>query len=149
MASAIVTLLGTSSPLLTRVSGNPSAVSTSFYRITNGPIGCLLAFVLGVCPLLALAQVGPREILAVARRPGNRCSSVDHPLGARGGKGLLVHNLPFLGLPRTGANAAFIFKTARGGFMALGGYIAHVGLALVLVGIIATSRLHPVCYGNA
>ncbi len=139
MASAVVTLLGTSSPLLTRMSGNPSAVSTSFYRITNGPIGCLLAFVLGVCPLLAWRKSDRAKFWRSLVGPAIAAAALTILSVLAGAKGFWFIIFLFSAFLALAANAAFIFKTARGGFMALGGYIAHVGLALVLVGIIATS----------
>ena len=36
---ALVILLGTSSPLLTRLASKPSQVSTHFYRVTTSPGG--------------------------------------------------------------------------------------------------------------
>ena len=45
-ALGCVILLGTSAPLLTRLSGNPSQVQTSFYAKTTTPAGFLLVLLL-------------------------------------------------------------------------------------------------------
>ncbi|MDD2202253.1 MAG: cytochrome c biogenesis protein CcsA [Firmicutes bacterium] len=139
IASAIVTLLGTSSPLLTRVSGNPSAVNASFYRITNGPIGCLLAFVLGACPLLAWRKSDRSRFWRSLVGPAIAAAALTILAVLLGAKGFWFVIFLFSAFLALATNVAFILKNARGGFVALGGYIAHVGVALLLVGIIATS----------
>jgi cytochrome c-type biogenesis protein CcmF len=47
--SAGVVALGTSAPALTRLTGNPAAVNSSFYNVTQFPIGVLICGLLGLC----------------------------------------------------------------------------------------------------
>jgi cytochrome c-type biogenesis protein CcmF len=52
LAAGFLTIIGTSSPIITGILGNPSQVDISFYDKVNLPIGALMALLLGVTPLL-------------------------------------------------------------------------------------------------
>src|SRR6266545_123863 len=67
-ALAFVILLGTSAPLLTRLSGNPSQVQTSFYGRTATPAALLLVVLSGLVPFVSWKAVPTRELLRNARR---------------------------------------------------------------------------------
>ncbi|MEA4883538.1 MAG: cytochrome c biogenesis protein CcsA [Clostridia bacterium] len=144
LASAGVTLLGTSAPLITGVTGNPSAVSTSFYNITNAPLGALIALVMGICPLLAWRGSSTSELKKAMTWPGIAALMLTLAavfLGVRQPWFLLFLFASFLALA---ANLMALVRAAKGGIAKLGGYATHVGAALILVGIIATSA-----YGEA
>ncbi|MCP4582877.1 MAG: cytochrome c biogenesis protein CcsA [candidate division Zixibacteria bacterium] len=61
--SAFLVLLGTSSPLLTKLLGDPSAVDISFYTITNMPIGIILGLILGLSGIFTWKASGRSELL--------------------------------------------------------------------------------------
>src|SRR5262249_11400525 len=48
----LLTMLGTSAPLVSRLFGPPSSVQTSYYAVVNGILGLLLAILVGIAPLL-------------------------------------------------------------------------------------------------
>ncbi len=52
IASATLTILGTSSPLITTWFGNPSQVNISFYNTVNLPVGIGMALLIGFVPFL-------------------------------------------------------------------------------------------------
>ncbi|MEO7919156.1 MAG: cytochrome c biogenesis protein CcsA, partial [Thermoanaerobaculia bacterium] len=52
-ASGVVILLGTSAPILTRLTGKASQVATSFYSVTHAPIAALIGLLLALVPFLS------------------------------------------------------------------------------------------------
>jgi cytochrome c-type biogenesis protein CcmF len=50
VVGAAVVLLGTSAPLLTRLTEKPSAVSASYYSVTMVPVGIVIAFLMALYP---------------------------------------------------------------------------------------------------
>ncbi|HQR67105.1 MAG TPA: cytochrome c biogenesis protein CcsA, partial [Thermoanaerobaculia bacterium] len=64
-ASAVVILLGTSAPILTRVAGKASQVATSFYNITHAPVAILMGLLMALVPYLSWRG---EEARAVARK---------------------------------------------------------------------------------
>jgi cytochrome c-type biogenesis protein CcmF len=139
--AALVITAGTSAPLLTRVLKEQAQVGPSFYNKVNLPIAMLLAFLLSLVPYLTwrgntLAEVG-RKILW----PG-----VFSLIVTAGAVVWKVHNVFHLVLILLAslALATNLQKTigkmrGPGGLRAGGGYLAHVGVGVILLGIIASS----------
>lgn len=137
--SAMIITMGTSSPIITGLWGNPASVETSFYGLTNGPIAVLLVLVMAVCPLLKWRE----EIWVKVRK------RLVGPLIFTSA-GLLVAfflgvssplHLLFLGssLLALGTNSVVLYREARQGYKNMGGYLAHGGVAIMLIGILASS----------
>jgi cytochrome c-type biogenesis protein CcmF len=63
IAFAFLTFIGTSSPILTGLLGNPSQVDTSFYNEVNLPVAIIMALLLGIIPYLTWIEHNLREIL--------------------------------------------------------------------------------------
>ncbi|PYQ67018.1 MAG: hypothetical protein DMF54_05985 [Acidobacteria bacterium] len=80
-ALAFVILLGTSAPLLTRLSGNPSQVQTSFYGKTATPAALVLLVLSGLVPFVSWKA-------AAARIAGGRHGRGDPRAGARRARSL-------------------------------------------------------------
>jgi cytochrome c-type biogenesis protein CcmF len=141
VASAAIVSLGTSTPLLTSFSGNPSSVGQAFYNMTNAPLGFMLMLTVAVCPHLAygastLAQVGKAMLIpAVAAIV---LTVVAVLLGATGVWFVLFLFAAFMALA---GNLVVLVKRirARMSLRVMGGLVAHLGIALILIGVIATS----------
>ena len=75
-ALACVILLGTSAPILTRLSGTPSQVQTSFYGKTTTPAAFLLVLLAAFVPFVGWKGETPSGALEerspLARRRGRR-----------------------------------------------------------------------------
>ncbi len=141
LVAAIVITAGTSAPILTSVLPDKAQVGPSFYNTVNLPIAMLLAFLLSLVPYLAWRGNPPAE---VARKiAGPLVFSLIVVAGAAVWK---VHNVFHLVLILLAslALATNLQKTIgkmRGpsGLRAAGGYLAHVGVGIILLGIIASS----------
>ena len=63
-ASAFLIFIGTSSPIITGLLGNPSQVDISFYDKVNLPVGILIALLLGITPFLYWTEKQNRSALS-------------------------------------------------------------------------------------
>ncbi|PKM83619.1 MAG: hypothetical protein CVU88_02085 [Firmicutes bacterium HGW-Firmicutes-13] len=139
--SAVIITMGTSSPIISGLLGEPAGVDTSFYNMTNAPIVVLLALVLALCPLVKWKEADPKRIWSSLKWP-----AVFTGLGLAaaylvGVRSLL--KLVFIGsaLFALGTNSAACYKASSRGIKNSGGFLAHVGLALMLIGILSSSVL--------
>lgn len=139
LLAALVVLVGTSWPLLTRLGGQASQVGPGFYNQVSLPIGIALALLLAVVGHLGWQQPGkqvqrrllPAAVFALLVTAGALI------LGARGpGFLLLLAAAAF-------AACSVIWPLASSvrarKWLASGGYLTHLGFSLMLTGIITSS----------
>jgi cytochrome c-type biogenesis protein CcmF len=138
-ALGFVILLGTSAPLLTRLTGNPSQVQTSFYAKTTTPAAILLALLVGLVAFVSwkgetwkkLAESSRRSLLVAAAG-----IVVAVLVGARERTSLIIL---FFALFAADMNLRAVVRKAKGGkFGGAGGYLAHVGVGIMLAGIVVS-----------
>lgn len=140
LAAAVVTF-GTSAPLLTRFLADPGQVGPEFYNRVNLPIALLIAFLLAGVPFLGWR--GDASLGALARKaaPGLAVGF----LAACAGVGLGMRDpfhvlFLFLAASALANNAQKVVGLARARKLAAaGGYLAHVGVGVILIGILASS----------
>jgi cytochrome c-type biogenesis protein CcmF len=134
-----VILLGTSAPLLTRLTGNPSQVQTSFYTKTTIPAAILLALLAGLVAFVSWKGETWKNLAANARRSllvAGAGVIVGLLVGAREGTSLVVL---FFALFAADMNLRAVVRKARSGkWSGAGGYLAHVGLGIMLAGIVVS-----------
>ena len=141
LASALVVTIGTSAPLLTRFLANPGQVGPSFYNRVNLPIALLVAFLLALVPFLTW-----RSAPSAAQMWPKIWPSLIGALLATAGAVLLAVRNPFhlvflfLCALALGTNLHKTISKARaGGLASAGGYLTHVGVGIILIGILASS----------
>jgi cytochrome c-type biogenesis protein CcmF len=140
LLSALVILAGTSAPLLTRFMKNPGQVGPSFYNLVNLPIALLVACLLGLVPFVTWRGEEPGAVarklawpaaVALALTLGAAVWRVHDPLH------LLFAFLAALALA---SNARKTWELATSsGLGKAGGYLAHVGVGIILLGILASA----------
>lgn len=139
LATATVVLVGTSSPLITRLFTKPSQVGADFYNRVTLPVGILLALLLGIVPYLhwkgTTKELGNRLLLAAG--VGAAGTSLALAFGARGALFLAFLFVSILAFASNLLKSMDEMRQRR--FRAMGGYLAHVGLGLMLAGIITSS----------
>jgi cytochrome c-type biogenesis protein CcmF len=136
---AIAVTIGTSSPIITGLFGQQSQVSVSFYSITGVPIALVGLVVLSLAPILAWTTSKQGKVLNLLRYPallGAVGAAIGFVLGARAPMAILYIFMSCLAL---GTNAVMITRIVRANVWKIGGYLAHVGVALLLIGIIGSS----------
>ncbi len=136
-ALGFVILLGTSAPLLTRLTGNPSQVQTPFYTKTTIPGALLIALLAGLVPFVSwkgeawknLARNSRRSLLVAAAG-----IVLAFAVGAREPQSLVIL---FGALFLADMNLQAVVRKAKGGkWGGAGGYLAHLGLGIMLAGIV-------------
>jgi cytochrome c-type biogenesis protein CcmF len=139
LGTAAMVLLGTSAPLITRLATKPSQVGPAFYNRVTLPVGILLATLLGIVPYLhwkgTSKDFAKRLGIAVA------CAVVATGAGvAFGARGALYVTFLLVSLAAFFSNALKTWDEIRAKkFRVAGGYLAHVGLGLMLAGIVTSS----------
>ncbi len=141
LVSAILVTLGTSAPLLTKVMENPAQVGPAWYNTVHMPLALVMAGLLAMVPALTwkgMAWEQSKKKFAVAAVialvltvgcilwPG-----VSNPFHV-----VIV----FLAAMAIITNAQKTVARYRvGGLAGSGGYLAHVGVGLMLIGFLASS----------
>jgi cytochrome c-type biogenesis protein CcmF len=138
-ALAAVILLGTSAPILTRLSGTPSQVQTSFYAKTTTPAGFLLILLSGLVPFVGWKGVTGRELWKSSRRSLAVAAVlvlVALGFGARQPGSLILLFTAFFAADMN--LRAVLRKASNGKLGGAGGYLAHVGVGIMLAGIVVS-----------
>ncbi len=117
---------------------------SSFYTVTVPPLALIIVILLIVGPLLGWRDTNLRTMLWALRWPSiaavlAMCGAI--ALVAANGRELELLPLAFIGLGvfALGTNVVMIMRTLRGGFLRIGGYLAHVGLMILLAGVVGSS----------
>ncbi|HKC23480.1 MAG TPA: cytochrome c biogenesis protein CcsA, partial [Thermoanaerobaculia bacterium] len=138
-ASGLVILLGTSAPIITRIGGKPSQVATSFYNVTHAPIAILIGLLMGFVPFLSWRGETPRSVVrkgGLALGIGLLAGGVALAAGVRGLRDLLLIVFAASACAANLETIALFVK--RRAIATMGGYLAHVGTAIMLVGILVS-----------
>jgi cytochrome c-type biogenesis protein CcmF len=137
--SCLVTGLGTSAPLITKVMETASKVSNEFYVDTNLPLAILLLFLLGFVPLMpwgknSISKLIPKLPWALV---GAVIALVVTLWSGYPGIGVLV--LSVLAGAVTGMNLVFAVRLMRKRLVISSAALVHLGVGLMFVGIVASS----------
>jgi len=135
---AIFTFIGTSSPLLTGLFGTASNVSINYYNTLAGPLGIVMAMFIALAPLLSWKRDSREKlksvfIHAVLSLAGGIVAFV---LGV---KDIVPLLLTLLSVFIILVNGEIVWRMARSGNWNFGGYLAHVGIGFMLIGILTSS----------
>ena len=115
------------------------ALTFSFYTTTAPPLGLILVALLTVGPLLGWRDTNLRHLLRALRWPALAAVAVASGallLGVRDALPLLYLSL---GAFAAGTNLVMIARTLRGGWLRIGGYLAHVGMVVFIAGVIGST----------
>lgn len=140
LVATLVITAGTSAPLLTRFMENPGQVGPSFYNRVNLPIALLIALLLAVVPYLTWKGEAARDILRKMIAPGIFALVV--AVGAAAWAVREPFHLLFVFLAALALATNFhktLLKLRANGLRGAGGYLSHVGVGVMLLGIIASS----------
>lgn len=138
-ASALVTGVGTSAPLITRMLEKPSKVATEFYVQTNLPIGVIMLFLLAFVPHMSwgkndLGKLSKKLLWAAV---GTIVAAAVTLVNGWPGVGSLL--IAILAGATTGMNLHLAIKLLRKKVTLSAGAVTHFGLGLMFLGIIASS----------
>ncbi len=111
----------------------------SFYSTAVPPLGLILVILLIIGPLLGWRDSNPRHLLRALRWPALAAvvvASIGVMLGAREPLALAYVGLCAFA---AGTNLLMIIRTLRSGWLRIGGYLAHIGLVVFMVGGVAST----------
>ena len=139
--STLTIAFGTSSPLITRwFMDNPAQVGPEFYNTVHAPLAILLAGLLVGVPFLTWRHTPTRRLAAKLTPSLIGALVVTVVGGALGVEEPLHFATLFLASWALGANLHRVIELARtSGLVSTGGYLAHVGVGIMLIGVLASS----------
>jgi cytochrome c-type biogenesis protein CcmF len=111
----------------------------SFYSSTVPPLALIVVLLLTIGPLLGWRDSNTRNLLRALRFPALAAviaSCIGLILGARDPLPIAYVGLCTFAL---GTNLIMIIRTIKSGWLRIGGYLAHVGLMLFMVGAVAST----------
>jgi cytochrome c-type biogenesis protein CcmF len=139
-AAAVFTFAGMSSPIFTGFFGEPSQVDISFYNRVNLPVAVAMALLLGVTPFLGWAGEKGGPLLRRLSLPlllTALAAAIALVAGVTSPVLLVFTAMSAFALV---SNVAIAFRQYRSGWRGLGGPVAHIGVALLLIGIIGSGN---------
>jgi cytochrome c-type biogenesis protein CcmF len=143
LASATVVLVGTSTPVFSQLFGPGTTVAASFYTITNAPIGLVLILVMILPPALLWGRFDRDRTLRALCWPALAAVVVTAIALAIGARNPLSLVYIFLAAFAVGSNVVMVARMLQTNVLRIGGYLAHVGVGLMVVGIIGSSVYSP------
>jgi len=134
----VVILFGTSAPIYTTWLGKPQSVSPDFYNSMMQPIAVFMLIFVAIAPLLAWKTSEFRNLKTLAWSAGGAfiLTLLAVSLGMRHGISI---GLFFLAAFVIIINGKVAYRFIRQNFTKAGGYLAHVGLGFMAIGIITSS----------
>ncbi len=141
VATAILVIVGTSSPLITDILyGKKSAVDTSYYSSTAIPLGIIIGLLSGIGQLLWWTRSRKSEVLRSLIGPVVLALVASIVISLLSGAAFLVSVFLFAAVFSLTANLAVGWRIVKGNPKFAGGAIAHVGLAVMFLGFVASSN---------
>jgi cytochrome c-type biogenesis protein CcmF len=115
------------------------SLAPSFYQQTTPPLGVVVIVLMTLGPLLGWRDTNLRHLLRTLRWPA--LAAVIAAIVA-----MLINVRDLIALAYVagiafaiGTNLTMLIKTLRGGWMRIGGYLAHVGFAVFMLGVVGSS----------
>ena len=139
-ASALFIFVGMSSPIITGLFGKASQVDTTFYNKVNLPVAIVMALLLGITPFLGWTEEkksGLLKRLSMSLALTALACIISYVAGVTSVLLLLFVGSSVFGLI---SNVIIVFRQYRSGLLTIGGPISHIGVALLLIGIIGSGN---------
>ncbi len=139
LLSCLVTGLGTSAPLITRIMEKPASVSTAFYVKTNLPLAVLVLLLLSFVPQMPFGNNKPGRLLK--KLPWAAGGAIIALAVA------LWHGSPNIGVlllvvfagAATAMNLELAIRLMKKRFSLSSSALVHLGVGLMFIGIVASS----------
>ncbi len=133
-ASALVTFLGTSAPILGK------SVQIEFYNEMNLPLGILIGLINGLSLLVKWKESQGKELLKKSIFSLTAASVSTIIMIFAGIRDFKMILFAFASAFSFFVNAEIAYKVFKRNLEKAGAYIAHMGLALLFIGVIASSK---------
>ena len=139
LVAAAFVIVGTSSPILTKLWGPPANVTTTYYNQVALPVGIFIALILGFSPFLLVEKTPWNELFRAA------LWSVLAAFVVTGAAIVFVSLKPlhlllvFVSVLALTSNLVAMIRFSRGRPLRMAGHLTHFGFAIMLIGIIASA----------
>ncbi|GAB1429473.1 cytochrome c biogenesis protein CcsA [Ignavibacteria bacterium] len=141
LASAILVFIGTSWPLIAEIAGLPKvAIESSFYNDTHLPLVIAVMLVNGFSLLLRWKAKTFDGVWKSLIFPGSLAVVATAATAYIGMRDIVFLLLGFSSWFALFANVEIALGIIRSKFTSTGAYVSHAGVALLMLGIMATSR---------
>jgi cytochrome c-type biogenesis protein CcmF len=139
---SLFVLVGTSSPIITGLlQGKPTAVDSSYYVTTSLPLGLLIIALIGLAQLVWWDKFDKkvfRKNLALPVAAALFTAIVSLLLSIKDAAAIVIMSVAAFAFV---AHFAAVIRIIRGNPKYVGGPISHAGLALMFIGIVASTAL--------
>ncbi len=147
LASVILVIIagfviaGTSSPIITKIfQGKASAVDTSYYNKTTLPLGIIMALLIGLAQVMWWRKTKPEALMKTLMFPTAASTIFTSILIIVGVREILMALFVLTTSFAFFVNLRIAYKIARGNPKFIGASLTHVGVALFLLGVIASTK---------
>jgi cytochrome c-type biogenesis protein CcmF len=141
VASALIVIVGTSSPIITDILyGKKSAVDISYYVTTMLPLGIIIGLLAGIGQLLWWTRTDKESLWKILRLPAIVALVIVAGLVPFGLGEPLVALFVFAAAFALVANTQVAWRIFSGNPKFAGGSIAHIGIAVMFFGFVASSK---------
>ncbi|MGB2989664.1 MAG: cytochrome c biogenesis protein CcsA, partial [Candidatus Zixiibacteriota bacterium] len=137
--SAVLILLGTSSPIISRIFGPASNVSISYYVRTQLPLAILVCLALGAVPFLRWRGSGLGEFIKDVRFSLFIAIVLTILAFIFKVRSPVYLTCIFTALFALVSNLLVLAQRSKGGWRLIGGFLTHVGAGMLIVGIVTSS----------
>ncbi len=135
------TLIGTSAPLITNIlKGQSSAIDPSYYLKTNLPLAILMATMIGLGQLFWWKKTNSQSLLKTVQLPGSAAVILTLAVILAGMHDTLMIMFFLASSFAFFVNLQIAYKIAKGNPKFMGSSIAHIGVSLLFIGIIASAH---------
>jgi cytochrome c-type biogenesis protein CcmF len=111
----------------------------SFYSTSVPPLGLILAVLMIIGPMLGQRDSNAPALLRSIRIPGIVAFVVTAIAVVLGARSVFVAMYIGIATFAVGTNIVMIVRTLKAGWLRIGGYLAHVGMMIFVVGAIAST----------
>ena len=136
LLSAATILIGTSSPIISSILGQPSQVQTGFYNTLNMPIAILMVILLSIAPLLSWKKENIRGIIRRNALPlviFHLALIVSYFIGLTSSRAILLLSFSASAIV---SNVIVFSRKSQTSIKSIAGPLTHLGFGLLLVGIV-------------
>lgn len=114
------------------------SLTPEFYKSTSSPLALVLAILMSVGPMLGWRGSDGRKLVVWLRWPFALTVVVTAIAIVIGVRDPLSIAFVLFSTLAVGTNTLMILRTLRSGWLRIGGYLAHVGVGVLLVGVVGS-----------
>jgi cytochrome c-type biogenesis protein CcmF len=144
MLMCALTAVGMSAPLITRLFGPASNVQTSYYNLVNAPLAIAMGLLLGIAPLMRWRHQEPAALMRAAAPSVVVAATIAIIAAVLGVREPMPLSVVFGAAFALSSNVIVTLRGFRAGWKHGVAYLGHTGVAVLLIGIVASSN-----YGRA